>query len=113
MDNKDPKIYLQHVKECIVQIRTYSKDITEQDFYKNDLVQDGIVHRLIIIGEAVKNIPVDVREMQDSVPWKKIAGFRDILVHEYYDVNLKEVWTTVQNKLGELENAVDFLLKEI
>ena len=113
MNNKDPKIYLQHVKDCIVQIRTYSRDITEQDFYDNDLIQDGVVHRLIIIGEAVKNIPVDIKEMQTNIPWKKIAGFRDILVHEYYDVDLKEVWNTVQTKLGELESAVDLLLKEV
>lgn len=113
MDNKNPKIFLQHVKDCIVQIREYTKNVSEKDFYENDLIQDGVVHRFIIIGEAVKNISVDVRNMQKNIPWKKISGFRDIMVHEYCDIDLKAVWDTIQNKLDELEAAVDLLLNEL
>ena len=67
--------------------------------------QDAIVRNLEVIGEAVKKIPDDVRDSHRDIPWKKIAELRDILIHEYFGINLNIVWDVIENKLQPLKAA--------
>jgi uncharacterized protein with HEPN domain len=79
------------------------KEMTDQaGFLKDELLQSGILHQLIIIGEAVKRLSKKFREAHPNVPWKLIAGMRDRLTHGYFDVDLEEVWKTVETDLPEL-----------
>lgn len=76
-------------------------------------MKDAIIRRLEIIGEAVKNIPDDFKDKHPDVPWKEIAGMRDILIHEYFGVNLERVWKTAKEDLPEFKKTVSEILKEI
>jgi len=102
---KDPQIYLAHIRDAIQAIREYTED-GEAVFLKDRKTQDAVIRNLEIIGEAVKNIPSEITDRYDHIPWKNIAGMRDRLIHHYFGVNLKMVWGVVENRLDELDQVV-------
>lgn len=81
---RDYKLYLEDILQAIQKIEKYTKGLDANKLKKEDLVVDGIVRNLEIVGEAVKNIPQDIKSKNPDVEWKKIAGLRDILAHEYF-----------------------------
>ena len=74
---KNIKIFIEHVLESISLIEEYVKDKNKSDFLKSKQLQDSIIRRIEIIGEAVKNIPNDFKETYVNIPWKQITGMRD------------------------------------
>ena len=110
---KDVKVYLTDILESISQIEKYTKKISENRFNKNVQVQDAVLRRLEIIGEAVKNIPEEFRKLHPKIPWKKIAGMRDVLTHEYSGVDLKRVWKVIKEDLVNLKKDVSEIIKNL
>lgn len=108
---KDYRIYLEDIMAATAKIEKYLGKSTFEEFRKNELVIDGVTRNLEIIGEAVKRIPKDVKEKHPDVEWKKIAGLRDILIHEYSGIDLEILWDIVKNKLPELKNRVSIILE--
>jgi uncharacterized protein with HEPN domain len=102
---RELKTYFDDIITAINKIEKYTKDMTKEDLTKNELVQDAVVRNLEVIGEAVKKIPDNVRDTYEEIPWKKIAGLRDILIHEYFGVNMNIVWDVIDNKLQPLKAA--------
>ena len=84
---KDYKTYLHHILDAIETIESYTRGISFEKFMAERLLQDGVMRNLEIIGEAVKNLPRSVRQEYKSVEWSKIAGMRDVLIHEYFGVD--------------------------
>lgn len=109
---KDPRIYLEHILESIEQIEDYTHDLLEVEFMDSKEIQDAVFRRLEVIGEAVKNIPDDFRNSHSEVPWRKIAGMRDNLIHEYFDVDLPLVWDTVKTSIPKLKEQIVSLLEK-
>ncbi len=85
--------------------------MTFDEFMEDELIQDGVVRNLEIIGEAVKHIPEDVKKNYPDIEWRKIAGLRDILIHAYFGIDLDVVWDVVKNKIPELKEKVENILK--
>jgi len=110
---KDSRIYLEHILESIEQIEDYTHDLLEVEFMDSKETQDAVFRRLEVIGEAVKNIPDDFRKNHPEIPWRKIAGMRDNLIHEYFDVDLPLVWDTVKNSVPKLKEQIVSLLEEV
>lgn len=99
-------LYIEDILESIDKIEEYIGEIKEEDFYRNTQLQDSVLRRLEIIGEAAKNIPPVFRNKYSIIPWKKMAGMRDVLIHEYFGVNLKRVWRVANKDLPRLKNEI-------
>jgi uncharacterized protein with HEPN domain len=110
---RDMRLYIQDVLENIEAIEGYVQSKTEEQFYGNRQVQDAVLRRLEIIGEAVKNVDEDFRSRYPEIPWKKIAGLRDVLIHEYFGVSLKRVWRVIKIDLVDLKSNISRIWEEI
>jgi uncharacterized protein with HEPN domain len=105
------KLYLQDIWESTLAIEEYTQNLAEDEFYSNRQVQDAVVRRLEIIGEAVKNIDDDFRNKYPQIPWKKIAGMRDIIAHEYFEVKLERVWDVVRKDLPHIKQQMLLIME--
>ena len=108
---KEDRPYLEHIREAIQRIRSYTADGWEA-FARNTMAQDAVVRNFQVIGEATKQISEATRQRHPDIPWRQIAGFRDVLIHDYMGVNLRRVWNVIEQHLSQLEEAVDELLAE-
>lgn len=111
---KDPAVFLTDILESINQIKKHLKKISSKnEFLKNTTIQDAIFRRLEIIGEATRNLPAEFRRKYPHIPWQKISGTRDKLIHQYFDVDLEIVWETVNEDLPKLKEQISKLLNEL
>jgi len=100
---RDYNTYLQDIIDDIQKIEKYTKNLSFENFLIDELIQDGVLKNLIIIGEAVKNIPEDIKIINSEIEWKKIAGLRDILIHSYFKINSRIIWDIISNKIPKLK----------
>lgn len=108
---KDPEVFLGHILESIEAIEEYTAGINKDKFLKIRQKIDAVVRRIEIIGEATKNLPAGLKFNTPHIPWKKIAGMRDNLIHEYFGVNEDLVWKVVKKDLPALKKEIKMLLK--
>lgn len=107
---RDDTVYLRHVVDAITKIETYLTGIDETTFHAQSLIQDGVIRQLEIIGEAVKRISPPTRNLAPQIPWSAIAGMRDKLIHDYFGVNLDQVWLTATADIPALKTAITTIL---
>src|SRR3989344_7989341 len=96
---KEPIIFLQHILESIELVERRIKDINYKEFTNDVDLQDMIIRRVEIIGEAVRNLPREFRENYSQINWEDPAGMRSALIHGYYEVDLDIVWDTISKDL--------------
>lgn len=108
---RDDRVYLGHILDAIQLIETFTAP-GRDEFLSNPMVRDAVLRNLEIIGEAVKNLSEAVRGRRPQMPWRRIAGLRDVLVHQYFGVSLPLVWEVVERDLPELRAAIETLLAE-
>ena len=105
--NRDYKLYLNDLQESIKQIEEYTRNVSEESFKKDKKLQDAVMRRLEIIGEAVKNVPRSLKEKNKDFPWTEISQFRDFIIHSYYEVSLNRVWKTIKERLPEIKQELN------
>ncbi|MDO9516502.1 MAG: DUF86 domain-containing protein [Methanosarcinaceae archaeon] len=110
---KEPGVFIEHISQCIDLIESYTNDVTIGDFFNSVQLQDSIIRRIEIIGEAVKNLPDDMKIDYPEVPWKEIAGMRDVLIHAYFGIDLDLTWEIIQDDLPELKKNIAKIQNEI
>src|SRR3989338_888223 len=98
---KDPIVYIQDMLDAMNRIRQYTHNISFEQYESDLQLQDAIIHRLQIIGEAASRIPEETRNNYPNIPWRKIIGLRNVIVHDYMMVNTKEIWTIATVDLSQ------------
>lgn len=109
MPERDERLYLSDLLGAIDKILAYTVDGQAQ-FLGDPKTQDAVVRNLEVIGEAVRGVTLETREAHPEVPWRKIAGTRDRIIHGYFNVSLKVVWDIVDNDLPRLRDAIVAIL---
>jgi uncharacterized protein with HEPN domain len=104
--------YLKHIRDAIEKIETYAL-VGRELFMEQSLWQDAIMRQLEIIGEATKRLSETLRVEYVAVPWRQIAGLRDILIHNYMGVDLNAVWEVTQKDIPTLKAHIMIILKEV
>ena len=108
---KDDKLYLIHIAECIERIESYTIQ-GQEAFKKSSMAQDAVARNFEIIGEAVKRISQTLKQKHPDVPWQRIAGLRDVLIHDYISVDLDEVWSIVQQNVPPFKKKLETILRD-
>ena len=109
----DQSAFLNHILDAINKIERYIQDIDEESFMKNDLVQDGVIRQIEIIGEAVKRLSNDLKSQSPNVPWQDISGMRDKLIHDYFGVDIDTVWLTAKKDIPHLKEEIKLIIKKL
>jgi uncharacterized protein with HEPN domain len=110
---RQPQIFIEHILESIKLIEEYTAGVTKDEFIGSVRIQDMVIRRLEIIGEAVKRIPDDIKLLSPETPWKKISGMRDVLIHEYFGVDLKLTWEVIQKELPPLKKSIEVIKQQL
>jgi len=113
MPKRDPSLFLSDMMDAIVKIEQWTAGVSYEKFQTNILLQDAIVRNLEILGEAAKNIPEDIRSRYADIPWKRIAGFRDIAIHDYFGVDFEIVWKILTEGIVAVKPALEKVLREV
>jgi uncharacterized protein with HEPN domain len=109
---RDFRVHLEDIRGAIGKIERYTKGLSKRGFAEDDKTLDAVVRNLEIIGEAVKQLPAELRAREPAIDWQKIAGLRDILIHQYFGIDVDILWDIIQNKLPALDASVSALLRE-
>ena len=107
---KDDRLYLIHIKECIERIESYVGKADKQQFVDSTLLQDAIVRNLQVLAESTQRLSDEAKDNRQEIDWYKIAGFRNILVHDYLGLDLDTVWNIIANEMPALKKAVEEML---
>ncbi len=110
---KDTSIFLKHIIESIERIEDFTRNVSEEDFLDSVQLQDAVIRRLEIIGEATKNIPKEFIKKHPEVPWSETTKTRDKLIHGYFGVDLNLTWDIVKRDLPDLKKKIKKILEEI
>ena len=100
------KLFITDILDAIRNIKEYTKDMNFDKFSTDKKTIDAVIRNLEIIGEAVKNIPTDIKMKHSKISWNLITGMRDKLIHEYFGVSIQIVWETVINDLPIFESQI-------
>ena len=106
------EFYLNNILESCEYIIQFIENINFETFEKTRMIQSAVIRELEIIGEATKNLTEDIRQLFKNIPWSKIAGMRDKLIHGYFTVDLNEVWNTSKKDISSLKVDIENILNK-
>ncbi len=112
-EKRSYRMFIEDIQESMDKIEHYIEDLTYETFMKDEMVIDAVLRNLVVIGEASRNIPEDVREKYPDIPWKRMIGLRNIVIHEYFGVDLGIIWEIITRNLPETKPMIAEMLRGI
>lgn len=110
MTRKNDNVFLLHIVDSFQRILEYVSNVTEEEFYNKRLIQDAVIRNYEIIGEATKNLSEEFTSLHPEINWHGMAGFRDVLAHRYFGVDLEQVWRIIEkNAASDRSNPEIFI----
>jgi uncharacterized protein with HEPN domain len=105
--------YLRDLLDSIEKIQNFIKGVDFEGFKKDDKTKFAVIRALEIIGEATKHISEEFRKKYPEIPWKDMAGMRDVLIHDYFGIDEETVWRTVKEKIPNLKPSIEKILSKL
>ncbi len=109
--SRSAKSLLHDILQAAELLGQYTSGLSLEEFAENTEKQDAVARRIEIMGEAVKGLPQDLRDRNPEVPWRDIAGARDVLVHEYFRIDLDLAWDMVKGDIPQLADQIRRILE--
>jgi uncharacterized protein with HEPN domain len=106
MPERDWTIRIKDIHESLSKIIRYTQGMSQDSFFADELIYDAVMRNLGIIGEAIKNVPDEVKAKHQDIPWKEIAGMRDIVIHEYFGIDNDVVWNAIETDVPRLKAQI-------
>ena len=110
--SKSYKIYLKDILKCIKKVERYIKNCSKENFLKNEMLVDAIIRNLDVMGEAAKKIPPELRKKHQEIEWQKIAGLRDVLIHDYSGIDFDLLWEIITIRVPPIKGLLNKILRE-
>lgn len=107
-----PDVYLDDIPESLTRIKNYVNGLSFKEFSNDQKTIDAVLRNFEIIGEASKQVPDGFKSKYTEMPWKEMAGMRNILIHTYFGVNLKIIWRTITTRIPELTTGIQNILED-
>lgn len=113
MSKRDVRLFLKDILKAIKKTQRFVSGKNFGNFEHNDLLIDGVTRNLEVIGEAAKQIPEDFRKRYKQINWNQVVGFRNIAIHEYFEVDIEMVWTIATKQLDPVKQAVKRMIDDL
>ncbi len=110
---KDPIIFIYHINDAIKDIEDFTKKTSKKKFLKDKKVQSAVVRQIEVIGEAVKNLPLEFKKKNSKIEWKAISGMRDKLIHHYFGVDFEKIWGVINKDIPLLKKEIKSILLKL
>jgi len=113
MRKRDYRDYLKDIIDSIEDTKSFTENMTFEDFAKDRKTINAVIRSIEVIGEAAKKIPKSIRDRYPSIPWKKIAGMRNKMIHEYFGVDIEILWKTIKGDVPPLKPLIQEILESL
>ena len=113
MSNRSPELFLEDILASIDRIEGYVSELTYEEFCVDRKTVDAVIRNLEIIGEAAKNVPVDMRAKHPEIPWSEMARVRDKVIHGYFDIVFNIIWETVKVDLPQVKPDIEAIIGDL
>lgn len=113
MSRRDPLLLILDMLEAVAKVERYTQGLTYEAFSQNDLVLDAVVRNLEVIGEAARHLPEELKGRYGELGWRRVVGFRNLVIHQYFDVDPEIVWTVVTRHIPELRAVLERMREEL
>ena len=112
-ETRDFLDYLDDVLQNMEKVEVFTKGMSFEEFKQDEKTAFAVIRALEVIGEAVKRIPSNICDNYPDIPWKDIAGMRDVLIHDYFGVDLQTVWETIKKNIPSIKPSIEKIIDDL
>jgi uncharacterized protein with HEPN domain len=112
-DKRHYSLFFEDTIDAMNKIESYIKDLDYNSFCQNNMIIDAVVRNLEIIGEAIKNIPENIITNYPEIPWKRMIGLRNIVIHAYFGIDLENIWKIITENIPEVKPEIIQILNNL